>query len=205
LQLRGLAINCALMVLLVAGISAATHAQPQILVETSPLPRVCHRGSTLIFHVYASNHGPGDAYSPTVTVSISDPRNIIAIGSVTRNWAGTYLPSTGTKYGLGEFAFSVTSNTPDGQYSIRVELSYIWNRANYYTDKMFALTVEPSPSEIEARQAAERAAQERAKLRDIFLLGGVSTIAIVVTVAIVALLARHRSGRNHNASATSSS
>jgi len=162
------------------------------VLEIYPVAYINYRGFTLTFHVYASNHGPGDIYDPAVTVSVSDPRNIISVGSVTHNWAGTYLPSSGTKYDLGQFIFLVTSSTPDGQYYIRAELSCIWSRATYLTEKVYLFAVQSSPDEIAARQA-----QERAKLRDMILLGAVSTIALVVTVAAVVLLARRRSARNH--------
>jgi hypothetical protein len=82
------------------------------------------RGASFSFNIIVRNVGTGDARDPTATVSTGDPANLRIVGSTSRTWAGSTIPADGKSYNLGEFTFQISSNAPEGNYIIRIEVSY---------------------------------------------------------------------------------
>jgi len=157
--------------------------RPTFEISTGEFYKVQHRGSYFTFKVYGRNLGPENVYGPVITASSGDPANVRVIGSNTRSWSGSYLPANAQKYDLGEFAFSVAQNAPDGSYLIRIEVSYTWDRSQDYLATQIEFTVEPTQAEIAARVAAQKAEQQR-----ILLLTTTLGLAILVAVIVIALV-----------------
>ncbi len=161
-------------------------ADPRLEIGPDFFPYEQQRGSSFSFNVLVKNLGAGDANNPTATVITSDAANLRIVGSATRDWPGKVIPADGHQYGLGEFAFQISSYAPVGSYIIRIEVSYttgLLSSQRYVQSTTLQLSVKQTWQESSAQ------------LQNTVI--AVLLVVAIIVILIVAAIAALRSKRRH--------
>ncbi len=143
-----------------------------------------NRGAGFSFNVIVRNVGTGDARNPTVTVFTGDPVNVRIVGSASRTWADNIIPADGKPYSLGEFAFQISTNAPDGNYIIRIEVSYTTGVLLTHTSvdsTNLQLVVEPTAAE-----------KSTAALSSALPFAAIGVVILAIVAIVIAKAARKR-------------
>ncbi len=121
-----------------------------------------------------------------MTITTSDPTNVPITSTNSRSWYNYYLPPNGTEYDLGEFAFSVSHNAPDGSYIMRIEIDYESQGTALQKVITQQFNVQQSPQELAAQQART------------FQILVTASIVIIVSSVLAILIHRRRNQESHH-------